>query len=297
MATTQLEQDLTQFTPTIWSPIVDQFFKEKLVATSIFSDFSADVAAGGDKVRIPKIADSGTVSDVNVTSGVVDPSDVSETSTVLSVNKWKADAVRFSDFQLAQAARSYNIREEYAKSLGHRVARTFEQDFYAELNNADTTIGDSATALTSTNLELGHEILDSNSVPMDGRVTLVHPRAYWGDIFKRQKYYDASQFGIANIPGGKVGELYGSPIVRQELLQVTNGSLSNGIVSREFIAYALGTPPQKSNSVSTMNGVRLSMTDQPGAGDLALKWTADLMYGLKTRRSEAAVQILAQNNR
>lgn len=296
MATTQLEQDLTQFTPTIWSPIVNEFFKEKLVATSLFEDFSADVAAGGDKVRIPQISDSGTVSDVNTTSGVVDPSDASETSSVLNVNKWKAEAVRFSDFQLAQAARSYNIREKYARNKAHRVAREFEKDFYKEFDNLDTTIGDSATALTSTNLELAHEILDSTSVPKTDRFTVIHPRAYWGDVFKRQKYYDASQFGIANIPGGNVAELYGSPIISQELIQVTNGSLSNGVVHKEMIAYALGTPPEKENSVSAMNGTRLSLKDSPG-GDLALKWTIDLMYGLVTQRSEAGVQVLAQNNR
>lgn len=262
----------------------------------IFADFSADVADGGDRVRIPKIADSFTVSNINTTSGKLTTDNVSETSTVLNVNKWKGSGVTFSDFQLAQAARSYNIRERYARNMGHTVARQFEVDMLSEFDNLDTSIGDSATALTSTNLELAHEILDSNSVPTEGRVLIAHPRAYWGDLYKRQKYYDASQFGLPTLPTGVVDQLYGTPVVKQELVRTTNGSLSNALIHRDALAFAVGTPIAKGNASSQQNGVRLSLIENPSDG-LALKWVTDLMYGVVTDRSEGGVQILAQNNR
>jgi len=45
-----LSQTFTAFTPEIWTPRVNFFFKAKLVAANFFDNYSSEVAEGGDIV-------------------------------------------------------------------------------------------------------------------------------------------------------------------------------------------------------------------------------------------------------
>lgn len=268
------------------------FFMKKLVAGRVFSNFSDEVTEGGDEVRIPSVADNFSANDIDTTSGDITGESVSDTNTKLSINKWKGTALRFSDYQLAQVARNYNLRSRYAQVMAERIARQFDTDLIntAKQGGLDTNLGDSATQLTSTNLESAFSILESNSVPREELNLLLHPKMVYGDIFRRSKYYDASQFGSGMpVPSGSVDSLYGVPVFRTQNMGTSSGALANLLVHPEAVAYAIGNLEGASPS---------SVRIQEKTGEsLRIKVISDLMYGSKTLRSEGGVLLLAKNDR
>jgi|TARA_R100001530_G_scaffold127734_1_gene97066 hypothetical protein len=279
-------QTFTAFTPEVWSPRINFFFKTKLTAAPFFADYSDDVSDGGDIIHIPNVADSFTsITDIAVTTGTVTATNLSDTNTNLTVNKWKGVAYDLTDFQFAQVMKSFNIRNSYAVAMSHSLARQFDTDLLAEIDNITPSVGATGTALLATSVEKAFGILESNSIPKDECVLFIEPKVYWNNLMNITKYSQASLFGKPVIPKGAHDLFYGVPVVVTPQVPAAAGSgYTNAIVHRRAFVYAYAALPGGGK------GVRLS--EKPSE-DLKVKIHADLAYGVKTLNATAGVKILA----
>ena len=278
-------QTLTAFTPEIWTPRVNMYFKTKLVAANHFDDYSSEVTEGGDIVHIPNITEIST-SDIPTTSGAVTATDVSATNTNLTISTWKGASVFLSDYQMAQALKSMRVKDRYAMALGNAVAKKFDSDLLAQGANLTPTVGSSASNLLATSIESAYTILSSNSIPLDEVAWILHPKAYQ-DIMGIQKFYDASQFGKSSIPQGYHDMLYGIPVMITPNVPGgtagTEGGFRNLLAHKSALIYAMGTFDGGGSSV------RLH---EKSGQDLNVKVIADAIYGVGYLNAKAGVRVL-----
>lgn len=285
------------FTPTVWSPRIYFFLKNKLIAKQVFDDFSDEVTQGGDTINIPYIADGFSATAILTTNGVVAGTSISDTKTALVVNQWLGNALIISDFQMAQVAKSYRLKESYMMAQGYALAKKLDVDIIRLAASATiTTVGNSVTALLATTIEKAMSILSSRSVPLNECNFIMHPKTYYKRIFGVQKFYDASQYGKATLPQGVVDYLYGVPVVVTQQIttttQATDGQRAgsgfrNLLVHKTAFAFAIGNIP----GANTLNGVRLTEGRVNGV-DLATKVTADVAYGVKLVNASRVINII-----
>jgi len=273
------------FEPTLWSPRVTEFFKDRLVLGRILLNVSDEVTEGGDTVVLPKIADVySTASTIVQTTGVITPIKVDDTSTRLAIDTWIGKSVQFTDFQVAQIARQYNLRMHYAQSMAYGVARSFDSGLSTTLKQGlSRSVGISTDSLVATRIEKAFAILESNSVPRDQLSLVLHPTTYYRDLFNIAKYYDASQFGARTLPDGSIDMLYGVPLYRTANLGTTASAQAGYIIHPEAAVYAIGNLPGGS-----LSGVRISERQGENLRTIVI---ADLMYGKKILRSDAGIII------
>lgn len=292
-----LSQTFAVFTPTVWSPRIYFFLKNKMIAKGVFDDFSDEVISGGDVINIPYISDGFSATAIQTTNGQLTGTNISDTKSALSVNTWVGNALVISDFQMAQVAKSYRLKEGYMEAMGYALAKKLDVDIIRlAANSGITTVGNSSTALLATTIERAMSILSSRSVPLNECNFIMHPKTYYRRIFNVQKYYDASQFGKVSVPQGVVDYLYGVPVVVTQ--QITTATYAaeplsaanayrNLLAHKTAFAFAIGNIP----GANTINGVRLSEGRANGT-DLATKITADIAYGVKLVNSSRVIKIL-----
>lgn len=293
-----LSQTFAVFTPTIWSPRIYFFLKNKLIAKTVFDDFSDEVTAGGDTINIPYIADGFSATAIQTTNGALTGTNISDTKSSLSVNNWVGNALVISDFQMAQVAKSYRLKEAYMEAMGYALAKKLDVDIIRlAASSTITTVGNTTTALLATTIEKAMAILSSRSVPLNECNFIMHPKTYYRRIFNVQKFYDASQYGKATLPQGIVDYLYGVPVVvTQQITTCTYAAeptayagtgYRNLLAHKTAFAFAIGNVP----GANTINGVRLSEARSNGS-DLATKITADVAYGVKLVNASRVIKII-----
>jgi len=272
--------------------------KNKLIASQVFDDFSSEVVAGGDTINIPYIADGFSATSIQTTNGTIAGTNISDTKSALSVNTWIGDALVISDFQMAQVAKSYALKERYMQAMGYALAKKLDVDIIRlAASTTITTVGNSATALLATTIEKAMSILSSRSVPLNECNFIMHPKTYYRRIFNVQKFYDASQYGKASLPQGVIDYLYGVPVVvTQQITTCTYAGdagncaaagYRNLLAHKTAFAFAIGNIP----GANTINGIRLSENRANGS-DLATKLTADVAYGVKLVNASRVIKIL-----
>lgn len=293
-----LSQTFAVFTPTVWSPRIYFFLKNKLISQQVFDDFSSEVTAGGDTINIPYIADGFAATAIPTTNGIVAGTSISDTKSALSVNTWVGNALVISDFQMAQVAKSYRLKEAYMQAQGYALAKKLDVDIIRlAASTTITTVGNSATALLATTIEKAMGILSSRSVPLNECNFVMHPKTYYRRIFNVQKFYDASQYGKTTLPQGVIDYLYGVPVVvTQQITTCTYAGEAGGgcaagyrnlLIHKTAFAFAIGNIP----GANTINGVRLTEGRVNGT-DLATKVTADVAYGVKLVNSSRCIKII-----
>jgi len=278
----------------IWSPRINEYFHAKLGAANFFNDYSDEVTMGGDRIHIPNIADSFSASTILATSGSLTPTAVSDTRTTLTIDTWIGASIAFSDFQAAQVATKYNLKDKYAQEMGFKIAKSYDSAILALGASITPSVGDSATSVLATTLEKAMSILESRSVPTSECAWFFHPYAYWREVYANQKLYDASQFGLPVTPYGANSTLYGVPVVITP--QIPNGTAGtegatghrNMIVHPTAFAHARGNLP---GTGAMASGVRLSELN-PGSA-LRKEYAADLMYGVKILNANNGVRVLS----
>lgn len=286
-----LSQTFTAFTPEVWSPRINFFFRARLAAAPFFDDYSSDVANGGDTVHIPAVTAGFTVSNISTTNGAVTSTNISDTNTNLSVDTWKGVAYDLTDFQMAQIQKSYNIKNAYAQAMGYQLAQTFDTAILAKGASVTAGVGNSGTDLLATSIEKAFGILESNSIPKEECVLFLHPKAYWNELMSIQKYYDASQFGKPSVPQGAHDMLYGVPVVITSQVPTgtagTEGGHRNLLVHKSAIVFALGRLPG-----AVQGGVRIQ--EKPSE-DLKVRFIGDIIYGVGILNAAAGVRIISNN--
>ena len=287
-----LSQTYTVFTPSIWSPRINFWFSQNLVAAKFFDNYSDDVSGGGDTIYIPSLSQAFTVGDVAVTNGTVAATNVSDTKSALSLSTWSGSAFVLTDFQAAQAMKSYRIRENYMQKMAYDLAKSMDQAIIRVGAGITPSVGDSSTALLATTIEKAFGILASYSVPKSECVLFVSPKTYWNRIMAISKYYDASQFGRPSLPTGVQDLLYGVPVVITELITTCTYAAESGSAAagyRNFLIHKSAIVYALANLDGGGSGPRLQIKDN---GDLAVKPTGDIAYGTLLLNAARGVKIL-----
>lgn len=249
---------------------------------------------GGDRIHIPSISDSFSASTILATSGALVPTDVSDTRTTLTIDTWKGCSIAFSDFQAAQVANKYNLKDNYAREMGYKIAQTYDTSIIGLGSSLTPSVGDSATSVLATSLEKAMSILESRSVPTGECAWFFHPKPYWREVYSNQKLYDASQFGLAVTPYGSHSTLYGVPVVITA--QIPNGTAGtegddghrNMLVHPSAFAHARGNLP---GTGAMPSGVRMTELN-PGSA-LRKEYAVDLMYGVKILNANFGVRVIS----
>jgi len=176
------------FQPDVWDSRIDAYFKMALVAAPHFYNVSDLVVPGALTVRIPKIADSFSATAVGSTTGAITNTAVSDTATTLTLNRWLAAKIRFTDFEIATISRSYNLRDEYAKAMAQKVAQQADKELLALIKGVSRSVNDTTTALGSADLEAAIAIAESYYCPRQALTWFFTPKAFWGELMAVQKY-------------------------------------------------------------------------------------------------------------
>ena len=123
------------FIPELWAEPIYKFFMAKLKLRGSVDDYSALVKGAGDTVHIPKIAIDGTETK-SVSTAVTFSASGTESKVSLSIDKHKYLANIFEDMALIQS--NSELISKYTKMFGEQLARTVEDDIWAELDGFQT---------------------------------------------------------------------------------------------------------------------------------------------------------------
>ena len=123
------------FIPELWAEPIYKFFMAKLRLRGSVDDYSALVKGAGDTVHIPKIAIDGTETK-SVSTAVTFSASGTESKVSLSIDKHKYLANIFEDMALIQS--NSELISKYTKMFGEQLARTVEDDIWAELDGFQT---------------------------------------------------------------------------------------------------------------------------------------------------------------
>jgi hypothetical protein len=277
------------FEPTLYSQFVSVYFRKKLVAAKHFRDFTEEFRSGGDRISIPTVGDSFTATAITVTTGDVSTRIISDTAVILAVDKWYGDAMTVSDFQKAQIAASYRMKETYAEAMGERLARKLDTDLLALGSSITPHVGDSATDVRVSTIEAALAIADSYSLPHEDLLFILHPTTFWTELRPDPRMSDASNFGIATTPYGNIPSMFGIPVVLTT--QIPSGTANsegghrNLLVHKDAFVWALGNIPG-----AGMEGARVQ---EKVTENLAVKVIADIMYGVKLLSATYGVRIIS----
>jgi len=123
------------FIPELWAEPIYKYFEAKLKLRGSVDDYSALVKGAGDTVHIPKIAMDGTETK-SVSTAVTFSASGTEGKVSLSIDKHKYLANIFEDMALVQS--NSELISKYTRMFGESLARTVEDDLWAELDGFQT---------------------------------------------------------------------------------------------------------------------------------------------------------------
>jgi len=288
-------QSYVIYRPDIWGPYIDNIFKEKLFCAKFFEDFSDGVTEGGKTLVIPSAA-AYTPSSVTTTTGDITANVVTDTGTRLDINNWEHVARVFTDFQQAQVAKNFRIKEIYADNMAHALAKSLDDDLMGLFTDSSVSraVNASTAGLKSSDLEAALSIIESYNIPREECAWFFHPKAYFNEVLAVQKYYDAGQFGKGTpVAVGSHDYLYGVPVfvtnqVPTSATSSEGGGHRNLLVHMRAACYAIGNLPGGMPS-----GVRIQEKEGENLRKVVV---ADIMYGVKQLGgSYRAVRLISAN--
>ena len=263
------------------------FFKVKLVAAAHFTDFSDDVATGGESIYIPALGELAAPSSVTITTGALTDRYVADTRTKLVVGTWDAWSLRFTDFSMAQIANKYNVQKAYTEAIANSLAKKFDTALLeAARDGLILRVGDSGS-MSTTKARDAMQVLDSYSIPREDVIWIMGPKSYW-DLMRRNAIFDASMFGGGRAPmtTGKLVTLFGVPVTvtTQVPTQIIGIKETNFLIHKRAMAYAFA------NIDGMASGPRIQLIKGDG---LYSRLVGDFAYGVKILDTTAGVKAYA----
>ena len=198
-----------EFIPELWAQPIYKFLFAKMGLRNSVDDYSSMVKGMGDTVHIPKILRDATATKANSTAVTFSTS----TKVSLSIDKHKYLANIFEDIALIQS--NSELISKYTRMYGESLARTVEDDVWAELDGFTTSRALTAdNRIQAADLENILNDLYSNDIdPSDCSIAvnneilsdIMNPADGIGQYFIRS---DASGEG-SGLRTGSLGTLYG----------------------------------------------------------------------------------------
>jgi N4-gp56 family major capsid protein len=286
------------FIPELWSDEVIAAYKKNLVMANLVSKMSFK-GKKGDTLHIPKPTRG--VASAKAASTQVTLQAATESEVQVLVNKHYEYSRLIEDITEAQALAS--LRQFYTGDAGYALAKQVDTDlirlgrgvqggdgsadYDAAVLGGDgstayvdgTNVG---TALSDAGIRTIIQTLDDADVPMDGRVLVIPPSARKTLLglarFTEQAF--TGETGAGNsIRNGQVGDVYGVKVY-----VTTNCDTATTATTRIGLMFT-----KDAFVLAEQMGVR-SQT-QYKQEYLGTLYTADMLYGVKELRDEAAVSI------
>ena len=129
--------NLANMIPELWAEPIYKFFFANMQLRGAVDDYSALVKSQGDTIHIPKIARKAAVTKTGSTA-LDFTGDSIEGKVDLTVGTHKAVPMLFDDIALIQS--NAELLSKYAKMAGESLARSVEDDIWAELDGFQTTV-------------------------------------------------------------------------------------------------------------------------------------------------------------
>ena len=283
------------FIPEIWSDEVIAAYKSNLVMANLVNKMSFK-GKKGDTLHIPKPT-RGAAS-AKATETQVTLQQATESEIQVLVNKHYEYSRFIEDITEVQALAS--LRKFYTSDAGYALAKQVDTDLLKlgrGVKGGDGTIaydkavigsdgstlytGTNEAALTDAAIRKVIQTLDDADVPMDGRVLVIPPVArntLMGLARFTEQSFTGEMSGANTIRNGQIGDVYGVKVYVSTNCETATGAARIALMFHKD-AFVL----------AEQMGVR-SQT-QYKQEYLATLYTADMLYGVKELRDEAAVAI------
>jgi N4-gp56 family major capsid protein len=283
------------FIPEIWSDEVIAAYKSNLVMANLVNKMSFK-GKKGDTLHIPKPT-RGTAS-AKSTETQVTLQQSTESEVQVLINQHYEYSRFIEDITEVQALAS--LRKFYTSDAGYALAKQVDTDLLKlgrGVKGGDGTIaydkavigsdgstlytGTNEAALTDAAIRKVIQTLDDADVPMDGRVLVIPPVArntLMGLARFTEQSFTGEASGANTIRNGQIGDVYGVKVYVSTNCETATGAARIALMFHKD-AFVL----------AEQMGVR-SQT-QYKQEYLATLYTADMLYGVKELRDEAAVAI------
>jgi len=283
------------FIPEIWSDEVIAAYKSNLVMANLVNKMSFK-GKKGDTLHIPKPTRG--VASAKATETQVTLQQSTESEIQVLVNKHYEYSRFIEDITEVQALAS--LRKFYTSDAGYALAKQVDTDLLQlgrGVKGGDGTIaydkavigsdgstlytGTNEAALTDAAIRKVIQTLDDADVPMDGRVLVIPPVArntLMGLARFTEQSFTGEASGANTIRNGQIGDVYGVKVYVSTNCETATGAARIALMFHKD-AFVL----------AEQMGVR-SQT-QYKQEYLATLYTADMLYGVKELRDEAAVAI------
>ena len=182
--------ELVAFINEVWTPMAQEQYFAKAVASNFFVDLSEFATGGGDIFHVPDYF-TGTFSvQSQTTQATVVTTDAPPTTdTTLSINthKYISTLLGYKDQQQLKRD-TYNLSALNNRKAGGTLLHDLEDALFAAHSSVTTNaIGDTATVLTESEIRRAIEKLATLNVPLDECAFFFHPcmRLLWETIIEK----------------------------------------------------------------------------------------------------------------
>ncbi len=245
------------FIPQMFSKNVIETVKSNLVvAANVNVEYRSDLRMGY-VVNIPLMA---AVSDSEVTPGTEPtPQDALGSPTSITVDQWREATIEISDMASIQDIVGYLAKAavETAYTIVKRVDTALGARF--QTLQASTVYGSDGQTFTDDIVLAIQETLDEGDVPAE-RVIIIDPSTR-ADIFKIDKFVRTDYQRETAIPTGRLGQMYGMPVlITNNLTAATTGNYGV-IMHRDALALVTQQSPRTRVDVQVNKFRTLMLTD------------------------------------
>lgn len=272
---------------TLWSVETLRATEVALVAAGLVKRYDALVTSRGQTINIPNI--SNLSANAKTANNPVTTQVITETQTVLNVNKWYEASFEIEDMVSVQS--NYDLRSEYSEKAGYAIAKQVDTDVLGLYTSFTTTaqgtygVDISDAVLVSSLLQL-----NLNDIPLENRAFIVHPNEL-AAIMKLDKFVKADYLGeyqqptpVKKGPNSRYmwGNIYGVPLYYTNNVPQTAATptqLHNVLIHKEAFALALQQAPRLQAAY--------------WLPDLAWKVVVDVIYGVVGLRTTGGVEMKA----
>lgn len=266
------------YVPEIWSKRVQSAFERNTLAKGHGLDMSDLLAdAGGDIVRVPKLANRTATTRTLTSFAEITPAAATEAQFSMNVQTWVVDDEFISDALSAQT-KLFKLSQVDGK-MQQSIAEKFDTDMWANYTSLTVTKGtnDGATPASPDDLFDALEALDSAFVPKEGRTIILSPKTYWAFVKNNIIPHGDYTSNMAK-ETGRIPQIGGVPVlVSQNLPTTAGGSRVNLVLHNEAFAYAIA------KQASVMNEHYAARRGTIVGGDM--------IYGTGCYRAEAGVAV------
>lgn len=262
--------------PEVWSSRMNDFFREKLVASNFFTDLSSELANGGDVLHIPSLTQMSA--NVKGNGSQITLNAPTETKIDLTVNTWKEVSFLIEDREAQIVLNSYYLQERYMKNAAYTAANVLEQAIIDLAAGFSQITGASNTTVADSDVRGAIKYLDIALVPQEDRAFFFHPKAIWADLMALDRFtLLVNTKGADPVMKGHIGYLYGIPVISHANIGVTTGAgLRNFLAHKDAIVHAHTVLRTQVNYIPEYLGTLV---------------TADILYGVVENRDTAGVWI------